>query len=169
MINSPLFGLYILAIFNPYANQFGSMLALVINLAINLWMSFGSIFFSRLKPQNFPPNVSECKNAYHTNMTALNLNFQSPPNSIQPISSDSFYPKDPGLAFIYSVSAIWYCMFSFLFMIIFGTLFSLIYSLITTRSLDADKDYEEERKNYLFYYRVFKFARKREDVQISHF
>lgn len=168
-INSPLFGLYILAIFNPYANHFGSMLALVINIAINLWMSFGSIFFSFLQPQNFPPNVSDCNNPYFTNMTVLNLNFQSPPSSIKPPSSDSFYPKDPGLAFIYSVTAIWYCLFSFLFMIVFGTLFSLIYSLITTRSFDADKYYKEERKNYLFYYRVFKFAKERDDVQISHF
>lgn len=46
-------------------------------------------------------------------------------------------------------------MFSVLATTILGSLFSLIFSLVTTRSFDADSKYSENRKKYLYYYRVF--------------
>ncbi|RNA35226.1 Sodium-coupled monocarboxylate transporter 1 [Brachionus plicatilis] len=157
-INAPLFGLYFLSAFNPYANHAGAMLAFVSNLAINLWLAFGTVVFSRLKSQDFAADISQCNSDYHSNMTALNVNFLSAPDKIPVPSSDSFYPKNPALAYLYSVAPIWYCMFSFLFMNIFGVLFSLAYSLLTTRSFDADHKHSEQRKKYLFYYRVFKMS-----------
>lgn len=171
-IHSPILGLFFLSAFNPYANDVGAMLALVCNLGINFWLALGGVFFSRLKSQEFPPDISQCNTTYHKNMSPLNLKFIDPPSELITLTSDDYYPKNPALAYLYSVAPIWYCLFSLLFMNIFGSLFSLIYSLIRTRTLDADHEYSEERKPYLYVYRLFRMNKKDEKQtfeQISHF
>lgn len=169
VINAPLFGLYFISAFNPFINHVGAMLAFVLNLGITLWIGLGTVLFSRLKSQDFPPDISECNNDYHSNMTALNIYFQSAPIKLNTPSSDSFYPKNPALAYLYSVAPIWYCLFSFLFMNIFGFLFSVAYSLLKTRSFDADQKNSEQRKQYLYFYRVFKMSTKKDSDYITHF
>lgn len=161
-INSPILGLFFLSAFNPYANHIGAMLALVINLVINIWLSLGLVLFSRFKSQEFESDIFLCNESYHTNMTILNVyNFKRDITINKPSHMvNDLYPKEPVLAFLYSIASIWYCLFSFVFMILFGSIFSLIYSLIKTRSFDADRNFSETRKSYLYIYRVFKMRKK---------
>ncbi|RMZ93542.1 sodium-coupled monocarboxylate transporter 1, partial [Brachionus plicatilis] len=74
-IHSPILALFFLSAFNPYANDVGAMLALVCNLAINFWLALGGVFFSRLKSQEFAPDISQCNSTYHSTMSPLNLQF----------------------------------------------------------------------------------------------
>lgn len=158
-IHSPILGLFILSVFNPYSNSVGAMSAFVCNLAINFWLALGNLFFSLLKSQKFQPDISQCNSSYYSDMSPLNLDYDSP-NTPAPLTSDDYYPKNFLLAYLYSIAPIWYCLFSLLFTNIFGTLFSFIYSLIKTGSLDADRQYNELRKSYLYFYRLSKTKNK---------
>ncbi|CAF0766699.1 unnamed protein product [Brachionus calyciflorus] len=173
-INSPILGLFFLSAFNPYANDVGAMLAFLCNLGINFWLASGTVLISRLKSQEFPPETFLCNNDNHKNMTILNQNHR-PHNYYYPTTKsfynstrfvEDYYPKNPALAYAYSIAPIWYCLFSLLFMIFMGSLFSLIYSLIKTRTIDADYKHAEERKPYLYIYRMFKMNSKQEKEKI---
>ena len=133
-INSPTLGLFILSMCNPYANWFGATLAFVCNLSITLWLALGSVAFSNLKIQEFPPNTFGCLNETFSSYSIMNVDF---------------YPKNQTLFYLYSISAIWYCLFSLLFNLVFGSLFSFMYSIITTKSLDSDSSFYNNRKKYI--------------------
>ncbi|CAF0789441.1 unnamed protein product [Brachionus calyciflorus] len=169
-INSPIIGLYFLSVFNPYANHFGAMLAFISNLSINFWLASGAVLFSRLKSQEFQPHTFSCNQTNFTFILNQSLAMNNL-NSTQEVVD--FYPKNPTLAYLYSISSIWYCLFSFIFMIVFGSLFSLVYSFVKNRSFDADSDFKEERKQYLFIYRMFKKTRVQSEkpdlIQITSF
>lgn len=137
-LNSPILGLFLLSMFNPKANHVGALLAFIINLAINLWLALSSVAFSNLKNQEFTPLVFNSVG----NQSALVTNTT--------IANDEYYPKDQILFYLYSISSIWYCLFSLLFNLILGSLFSFIYSLVKTKSFDADSSFKDERRKYLF-------------------
>ena len=80
-------------------------------------------------------------------------------SSSSSIVNNDLYPKNTILFNLYSISAIWYCLFSLLFNLILGSLFSLIYSLIKSQSIDADKSFDTERKKYLFKAEYFNFKK----------
>ncbi|RNA07591.1 hypothetical protein BpHYR1_028281, partial [Brachionus plicatilis] len=65
------------------------------------------------------------------------------PSELVSLTSDDYYPKNPALAYLYSVAPI-----------------CLIYSIIKTRSLDADHKYSEQRKPYLYIHRLFKMKKQ---------
>lgn len=134
-INSPILGLFFLSVLNPKANYVGALMAFVLNLGINIWLDLATLIFSTLKNQEYPPLKYVNGTLTFSNLT---------------LSSDDYYPKDSNLFYIYSISSIWYCLFSLLFNVILGSLFSLIYSFIKTKSFDADKSFQEQRKNYLY-------------------
>jgi hypothetical protein len=146
VLNAPLLGLFILSMFNPYANAFGANLSFLINIAINVWLALGLLLFSRSKSsQELPFNTFLCnKNGSFQNMSML----------AQPLVS---YPKDPTLLYLYSISSIWYSLFSVLFVLFFGTAFSILYSIIRTKTFDCDSEFREERKRYLFKLSYCKF------------
>lgn len=56
--NSPILGLLLLSILNPYANWFGAFVSLFINLGINTWLGLGALVFSKTKSQELQPNFS---------------------------------------------------------------------------------------------------------------
>ena len=153
--NSPILGLYFLSAFNPYANHVGAMSAFVLNLSINYFWGLGALnIFSNTKSQEFPQTTLLCNRTdLSTNLTYAYIELQKLESmSISNSSSTvNYYPTNPVLYFMFRIAPIWYCLFSVLFNLIFGSLFSFIYSLIKTRSLDADSEYSEIRKNYLFY------------------
>ena len=170
-INSPILGLYFLSAFNPYANAVGAMLGFISNYGINFFMGLGALLFSRLKSQEFPPDTFLCEHNYHKNMSSLNVYDISNPlhHHLNSTHTSDLYPKDPTLAFFYSVAPIWYCIFSVLYTFTSGSLFSLAYSYVKTRTIDADADFAEERKKYLYYYRIWikKWPKKEEDEDIQ--
>ena len=135
--NSPIFALFILSMFNKYANWFGALVSFVGCVVINTWLGLGALVFSQLKSQEFKPNTFGCSNETASLSTT---NFD-------------YYPSNPVLFYLYSISSIWYCLFSLFFIIIFGTILSFVYSLAVSRSLDCDKDTIKERKAYLFSFR----------------
>jgi hypothetical protein len=156
--NSPILGLFLLSVLNPYSNWFGASLGFICNLGLNYWFASGAIMIIK----EFPSNVALCnKNSAlynYENFNFSNLSYYSP-NPIRAANTSKvhdFYLKNhPGIHFIFSMPAIWYCLFSVLATFILGSIFSLLYSIFTTRSLDADSKYSEKRKKYLYYYRVF--------------
>ena len=134
-LNSPLLGLFMLSVLNPKANFVGALSAFVINVGINIWLALSSLAFSNLKSQDLRP---------------LTLHNQTYSFVNETLPAHSYHPTDPNLFYLYSISSIWYCLFSLLFNLIFGTLFSFIYSLVKTKSLDADKSFKDRRDKYLF-------------------
>ncbi len=159
-INSPILGLFFLSAFNPYANGVGAMLGFLSNLGINFFLGLGSLVLSRLRSQEFAPDTHLCEHEYHRNMSTLNVYDITHPlhhstNMTHPPSNE-YFPKNPTLFYLYSVAPIWYCLFSVLYTFTMGSLFSFAYSFIKTRTLDADADFKEERKQYLYIYRMFR-------------
>ena len=78
----------------------------------------------------------------------------------------TYSPDNEVLFYFYSLSPIWYSLFSLLFVTIFGSLISLIYSLIVKKTVDLDENYAFERKQYLFNFKKLKFCKK-EDIENS--
>ena len=162
--NSPILGLFLLSAFNPYANAFGAIFGFVSNLCINYWLGLGSLMFSNLKSQEFELDTHLCdvklNNSNYENFTfsvnAVNAIYSSKSllANITEAENEYLYPEHPVLFYLYSIAPIWYCLFSVLYTFLIGSLFSLLYSLVMTRSIDADSEYEDERKKYLFYYRM---------------
>ena len=152
VINSPLFGLYLLSTLNPYANHFGAMMAFLINLLINFWLGLASLnIFSRIKSQEFPQTSLLCsENNIFANLTLAYTKIKN--NNIFKDDDDNYFPKNQHLYFLYSISSIWYCLFSVLFNLIFGSLFSFIYSYLKTKTFDLDSNINEKRKKYLYFY-----------------
>jgi hypothetical protein len=153
--NSPILGLYFLSAFNPYANHVGAMTAFVLNLSINYFWGLGALnIYSSTKSQEFQTTTLLCNHTdLSTNLTAAAIELKrlealQTPNVIDP---PRYYPQHPVLYFMYTIAPIWYCLWSVLFNIVFGSLFSFIYSILKTGTLDADKEFSEKRKNYLFY------------------
>ena len=154
--NSPILGFFLLAAFNPYANAFGAITAFVSNLAINYWLGLGALVFSSLKSQEFPTDTSLCEiRNYNMNYSSFDYTnyYSMTPNSTS-AANQIYYPENPVLFYLYSIASIWYCLFSVLYTFLMGSLFSLIYSLVKTRTLDSDRDFKEERRHYLFFFRM---------------
>jgi hypothetical protein len=140
-LNSPILGLFLLSILNQKANHVGAILAFVVNVGINLWLALSALAFSNLKNQEFNPNLYETLKNNTTFATTVTSNYYPEENST--------------LFYLYSISSIWYCLFSLLCNIILGTVFSFIYSFIKTKSFDSDNLLKNERKNYLFQIKYF--------------
>ena len=145
-INSPLFALFLLSMFNPYANHIGAFSSFLIVLGINFWLGISAVTtaISNPKSQEFIQNVTGCSNS--SELRYVNTN-------------TSYIPENETLFYLYSISSIWYCLFSLLFITICGSIFSLIYSLITKRRFDLNEKFKNEREKYLFSFKkhfVFK-------------
>lgn len=136
-LNSPILGLFLLSMFNPYANHVGALAAFLLNITINSWMVLGNLVFSRTKSQEFE---------HFCNSTT--------PQLISAYNNNDYYPKSPILYTIYSVAPIWYCLFSVLFTFIVGSLLSLLYSLFfpdNNRKFSNKKEYRHRR--FMYFYR----------------
>lgn len=135
-LNSPILGLFLVSALNPFANHVGVVVAFSLYVAINIWLAFGALAFSKLKNQEFIPLIYDKNGTFSTvsNSTVTN----------------DYYPKDSVLFYLYSISSIWYCLFSLLFNLILGSLFSLVYSILKSKSCDVDEKFKEKRKIYLF-------------------
>jgi SSS family solute:Na+ symporter len=154
VFNSPLFGLYLLSTCNPYANHFGAMLAFLTNLAINLWLGLGSLnIFSNIKSQSFPQTTILCSdNNIYSNFTSAYIKvLEGTKYNNKNLLDKDHYPQNEFLYFLYSISSIWYCLFSVLFNLILGSLFSLIYSYLKTKTFDSDSDISENRNKYTYF------------------
>ena len=133
-LNSPILGLFLLSVLNSKANCVGAIIVFIINVGINIWLALSSLAFSNLKSQEYGPLVINNQTYSITNATM----------------SGDYYPTNSVLFYLYSISSIWYCLFSLLFNVILGSLFSFIYSLLKSKSFDADQSFKEMRKKYLF-------------------
>lgn len=132
-INSPILAIFLLSMFNPYANHFGALASFLITLIINFWLGISAVT-TNLRSQEFQALTYGCSND----------------TEIRFINNNTYYTENETLHYLYSISAIWYCLFSLLFILIFGSLFSLIYSLIMKKQFDFDADYKNERNKYIF-------------------
>ena len=142
-INSPVAALFFLSIFNPYANHVGALSSFLINISINLWFLIGALT-STLKGQAFTQSTNGCNS---TDFVISNKNV-------------TYSPENEVLFYFYSLSPIWYSLFSLLFVMIFGSLISLIYSLIFEKRVDLDMEYRTERQKYLFDLKKHKICKK---------
>lgn len=154
--NSPILGLFFLSAFNPYANHVGAMTAFVINLCINYWWAMGHLnLYSNTGSQSSLQTTALCDRDTFQNLTAATYDLSQMDNPYNISEAEPpFYPENQVVYFFYTMAPIWYCMFSLLFNLIFGSLFSFIYSLIKSKSFDVDSDFKEERKQYLYIYKV---------------
>lgn len=59
LINSPILGLFLLSMFNPYANHVGASTAFVLNLIINFWFG-SSLLFNQARTQELVRNTVLC-------------------------------------------------------------------------------------------------------------
>ena len=161
--NSPILGLFLLSAFNPYANAFGAITGFVTNLLLNYWFASGSLIIAK----EFPTDTALCNsNTYLNNFENFdfsNLTYFSS-KLIPPVNSsllhDYYLYNYPAIYYIFSIPAIWYCIFSVCVTFALGSIFSLAYSLVTTRSLDADSDFSDERKKYLYFYKLYRTKKK---------
>ena len=162
--NSPILGLFLLSAFNPYANAFGAITGFLTNLSLNYWFASGSIIIAKELPAetglcNSNAYLNNFENFDFSNLTyftsKLNNSFA---NSSQPV--DYYSANYPVLYYLYSIPSIWYCLFSVCVTFALGSIFSLAYSLVTTRSLDADSDFSDERKKYLYFYKLYRTKKK---------
>ena len=156
--NSPILGLFLLSAFNPYANAFGAIAGFVTNLLLNYWFASGALAIAK----EFPSDNALCNSksyAYnYENFDFNNMTYYSskPIRQVnQSHAHDVLMNNYPVIYWIFSVPAIWYCIFSVCVTFTLGSFYSFAYSLITTRSLDADSDYSNERKKYLYYYKLY--------------
>lgn len=157
--NSPILGLYLLSAFNPYANHAGAMLAFVLNLFINYFVAMGHVnLYSNTPSQQFNQTTAMCDHPQLKHMKNLSLSSSIFSELKNPYNISGaygpFYPENETIYFLYLIAPIWYCLWSVLFTFIMGSLFSLIYSLIKTKSCDADSNFKEERKKYLFVHKI---------------
>jgi hypothetical protein len=127
-------------------------------LLLNYWFVSGSLIIAK----EFPTDVALCNSKSYLynyeNFDFSNMTYLSSNPIIQVNTSfihDKIMYNYPIIYFIFSIPAIWYCIFSVCVTFTLGSLYSFAYSLITTRSLDADSAFSEERKKYLYYYKVF--------------
>ena len=156
--NSPILGLFLLSAFNPYANAFGAITGFVTNLLLNYWFVSGSLIIAK----EFPTDTALCNSKSYLNnfqnFDFSNLTYYSS-NPIRQVNAskihDNIMNNYPIIYFIFSIPAIWYCIFSVCVTFFLGSFFSFAYSIITTRSLDADSDHSEERRKYLYYYKLY--------------
>ena len=143
-LNSNILGLFLLAIFNPYANFVGVSIGFICGVSLNCWLGIGSAAFAKLISQELPLNSFNCQ-------ANLSQAFVSKLN-------DYLYsPTDPGLFNFYSISQIWYCQFGMSTTFIVGSLASIIYSLIKSGKLDyLSEEKAIERRKYLFSFKNLK-------------
>lgn len=154
-LNSPILGIYLLSVFNPYANHVGALLAFILNLCINAWLALGALIFSRTKSQEFPLASISCESEliHNRNYTLISSYMASNSSIFNTNQPTTYYPENKFLYSMYSIAPIWYCIFSVLFNLVFGSIFSLLYSLLRTGTLDADKEFKNERRKYMYFYR----------------
>ena len=184
-INSPILGLFLVSVLNPWANYAGVLLAFTSNVLINLTIGLSRLSFNKLVLQEFKPNTLLCTNNTYLNQNRTDLYV----NASATGSSSAYFDKqyqlilyeisnetqisnfnstsqviiqtqfEEFLLSLFSITTTWYCLFSVLFTFVFGSLFSLMYSCIKDAKFDTDSDFSEERKKYLYYYR-FKYFYK---------
>ena len=99
----------------------------------------------------------------YENFDFSNLTYYST-KIIHPVNSsklhDYYLNNFPVIYFLFTIPAIWYCLFSVCVTFTLGSIFSLAYSLVTTGSLDADSEFSEERKKYLYFYKIYHTKKK---------
>lgn len=134
--NSPILGLFLLCIFNPYANSFGACVSFSLCILFEVWRQIGIFFFSNLKSPDIKPDLQNC--SHPVNYT-INTNY---------------YPENEALFYLFSISSIWFCLSSVLFILLFGSLLSVLYSLLRHRKFAF---YSESRDGYLCSLSVLKF------------
>lgn len=149
--NSPILGLFLLSVLNPYSNAFGASLSFVMCLAFEIWRSTNVFFFSNLKSPEIKPKIHNCSSSSSSlllSSSQVNLTASHP--------IDDYYPKNHALFYLFSISSIWFCLASVLFVLVFGSLFSILYSLARHRTW---AHYAETRAEYLASLRAMKFER----------
>ena len=142
--NSPILGLFLLSVINPYANSFGATLSFVLCIFFEIWCSTLTFFSSTLKyAETTPPNLDNCSQPvkYRFNETVYQSN-----------------PRDSILLYLVSISSLWFCLVSVVFIIVFGSLFSVLYSLVRYGEF---AHYAEIRKDYLFSFKLVRFNRNK--------
>lgn len=138
--NSPILGLFLLSVVNPYSNSFGASLSFLLCLVFEIWRSTNIFFFSSLKSPEIRPQFQNCS------------------SSINQTSHIEYYPQNKALFYLFSISSIWFCLFSVLFVIIIGSLLSVVYSLTRHRKW---AHYVETRVEYLASLGAIKFERRK--------
>ena len=141
-LNSPILGIFLLSMFNPYANYVGALFGFCTCVAVNFWLGLSSIRYAKLISQEMNGESFQCaKNISQSVLASFTQD------------KDDYYPKHPTVFYIYSVSPIWYCLWSVICVLTLGTVASFVFSLVTSRSLDCDSHMKKERRKYIYNFR----------------
>ncbi|XP_033609452.1 putative sodium-dependent multivitamin transporter isoform X2 [Cryptotermes secundus] len=126
VVGGPLFGLFTLGMFFPFANQMGAVTGLLTGLILSLWIGFGG---PKPPPKMLPMSTENCPlrtQNYLLNMNtssgikmmALNQNVTAGLSSAANSSDDYFL--------LYRLSYLWYVVIGFLVTLLVGVICSCI-------------------------------------------
>ncbi|CAG0902925.1 unnamed protein product [Darwinula stevensoni] len=101
VVGGPLFGLFTLGMWVPFANSKGAMTGLLVSLALCLWIGLGG---TQVLPPELPVSTDGCSNST-MNSSSISFTSDEPPPTYPPVSIDNFGDV---LNYIYSMSNMWY-------------------------------------------------------------
>lgn len=125
MLSGPLSGLFLLAIFFPYANSWGAATGLVSSLAVALWIGLGKKL-SGLAPEVLPLTTEACIMNTSTAVTSFNssLNLITNANSTVELWNESGNINEP--FWLLKISYMWYTLVAIVVCCVIGLLVSAI-------------------------------------------
>ena len=124
----------LISLLNPYANFFGVVTTFLISICFTVTLAFGRVYFLNYSSPEFEPNTFLCEN--ETVIEYNNLFNRTNPSSQKAFS-------------YYSVSSLWYPLFSTIFIFIFGSILSFIYSFLESKISNLFKNKKHDDKELI--------------------
>ncbi|KAJ8020194.1 Sodium-coupled monocarboxylate transporter 1 [Holothuria leucospilota] len=139
ILNGPVFGVFCLGIFFPWANSKGAMIGLIFGAAVGIWVNIGSMVYPPILDDP-PLFVDQCETIL-TNQTSIPFVAPLEPTSFVYVTehltrSDVMESSRPGIAKFYSLSYIYYSLLASVTTIMIG----LICSFLTHPNSPSDVD-----------------------------
>ncbi|XP_058467270.1 sodium-coupled monocarboxylate transporter 1-like [Malaya genurostris] len=124
--SGPLLGVFILAMFVPFANWKGAALGMIVSHAVTMWIVAGRMMYVEYSDSLLSTSVEGCVSQMHPD-------FNETENLLTAISQNSSLLEESILYRLYSVSYMYYGVFGTLLTVSIG----IVFSLATWSKLDA--------------------------------
>ncbi|XP_038104877.1 sodium-coupled monocarboxylate transporter 1 isoform X3 [Culex quinquefasciatus] len=127
--SGPLLGVFILAMFIPFANWKGASLGMIVSHIITVWIVAGRLMYVEVSNSMLPTSIDSCPVQYPdtTNATLYLHEFLASRSASSALTDESF------LYWIYSISYMYYGVFGTILTVAVG----IVFSLATWTDLDA--------------------------------
>lgn len=123
MLSGPLSGVFLLAMFFPYANSWGAATGLLSSLAVALWIGLGKKL-SGLSPDVLPLTTEGCTMNVSVPSFNSSLNLLANPNSTVELWNETEDMNEP--FWLLKISYMWYTMVAIIVCCVIGLLVSAI-------------------------------------------